>query len=414
MMIISLLLVLIFPITVIADVGRTISVPLDYSNPSEHAPLYFELGAPFTSDKPTVFVIADGQQYYVREGSVAELQKNLFGDGFNVVGIVGRGSTPEFVKASLDQNGKTDWEKSWRIFNSDQWVGDIDSVRKSLLGASGKIYLYGRSGGAYLVHQYLSKHGMHTERAFTQSAVNPFLVRNLSINLDKFWEELGAQDPKLQKTFKMVLEKRPEERIKILMTFQRQHFFVPADKLPEARSELIQALAADNSEKYKEALNKYEVESVLELLASHDSIPLLVRVFEFFYPSNMFQKLENREAIYPQIENWYNFNSPLIDLVKAGKIKVSNFDFKALHKLETEVFILAGRQDEVVDYRTSIALAYSYLRHMLFIADDSHVFSKLTEAGLSNRIVQSFLMHGIDSPELAEALTAAEPYRWKE
>jgi pimeloyl-ACP methyl ester carboxylesterase len=403
------------PATIVAEAGRTVSVPIDYNNPqSSRIPLYFELGAPFDPAKPTVIVIADGQQYYVRKDAVVDLQKNIFGDGFNVVGIVGRGSTPEFVNAALNQDGQPDWLKAWQIFNSDQWVEDIESVRKALLPENAKICLYGRSGGAYLVHQYLSKYGAHASRAFTQSAVNPYLVRNLGINLDKFWDELKTQDPNLQETLKRVLKKLPDERVKILMTFQRQHFFVPADQLPQARAELIRALDTGNTAPYQEARKNYEVDSVMEMLASHDAIPLLVRVFEFFYPSGMFQKLENSEAVYPQIENWYSFTTPLIGLVNAGKITVRDFDLKKLHRVETEVFILSGRRDEVVDYRTSIALAYSYPQHLLFIADDSHVFSKLSDAGLSSRIVQSFLMHGIGSAELKATLLSAEAYRWKE
>src|SRR5918911_1145782 len=81
--------------------GRTIEVPLDYKAPEMgRAPLYFEFGASFDPTKPVVFIIADGQQFYVRRGSVAELQHTLFGDAFNVVGIVGRGFTPEFIKAA--------------------------------------------------------------------------------------------------------------------------------------------------------------------------------------------------------------------------------------------------------------------------------------------------------------------------
>lgn len=158
--------------------GDTIPVPLAYENPAMgKAPLTFEFGAPFDRSKPVVLVIADGQQFSVRHGAMKALQESTFGNSFNVVGIITRGTTPDFIKASLNQDGNPNWLKAWQIFNSNEWIEDIESVRKVLVGDSGTVDLYGRSGGAYLVHQYLAKHGEHVARAFTQSAVNPSISR---------------------------------------------------------------------------------------------------------------------------------------------------------------------------------------------------------------------------------------------
>jgi hypothetical protein len=146
-----------------------VRVPIVYEDPAAGtATVTLDFGAPFDRHKATVLVIADGQQFYVRSGAMADLQKSTFGDGVNVVGIVTRGTTPAFIQASLDPTGKPDWIKAWRIFNSIEWIRDIESVRKSLVGEGGKIDLYGRSGGGYLVHQYLAQYGEHVDRAFTQ------------------------------------------------------------------------------------------------------------------------------------------------------------------------------------------------------------------------------------------------------
>jgi pimeloyl-ACP methyl ester carboxylesterase len=392
--------------------GRTIEVPLDYKAPEMgRAPLYFEFGASFDPTKPVVFIIADGQQFYVRRGSVAELQHTLFGDAFNVVGIVGRGFTPEFIKAALDASGHPDWVKAWRILNSEQWIDDIESVRKNILGDKGRILLYGRSGGAYLVHQYLTKYGAHAQRAFTMSPVNPIINRELGIEIERFWEEIGAYDRSLQPLLRKVLEQHADDRVRILMTLQRQHFFVTADKLAQARAELIRALAKGDTQYYENARKEYQVDDVLKLNEAPEGITQNVRVAELIYPSGAFQRL-NTEAINPLIESQYHFLKPLVTLIEAGKIPAPAFDISPAHRLETEVFVLAGRGDEVVDYRTSIALAYSYPQHQLFIADDNHVLTKLTEAGLTKRIVEAFLRYGLGSSELQSALKAAEPLRW--
>lgn len=136
-------------------------------------------------------------------------------------------------------------------------------------------------------------------------------------------------------------------------------------------------------------------------------------MLELIYPSGAFQRLGG-SAVYPLIETQYHFIEPLISLIKAGRIPAPDFDISAAHRLSTEVFVLAGRADEAVDYRTSMALAYSYPHHQLFIADDNHVFAKLTESGLSNRLLPAFLKFGAASTEFQKALSDAEPYRWVE
>ena len=181
----------------------------------------------------------------------------------------------------------------------------------------------------------------------------------------------------------------------------------------EARAELIRALARNDREFYDRARKQYQVDEILKLHDSADSIPQVVRVFELIYPSGAFKRLGGT-AIYPLLESQHHFMKPLIDLVDAKKVPLPTFDFQRPHRLDTEIFILAGRWDVAVDYRTSIALAYNYKRRRLFIADDNHVFTKLNEKGLVNGMVQSFLKHGLDSTEFLNAVTAAEPYRWIE
>src|SRR5262249_59381482 len=91
--------------------GKTIEVPLEHKAQDKgRASLYYEFGAPYDPKKPVVFVIADGQQFFMRKGAVAAMQKDSFGDGVNVVGIVGRGATKPFRDATLDDRGRPDWE----------------------------------------------------------------------------------------------------------------------------------------------------------------------------------------------------------------------------------------------------------------------------------------------------------------
>jgi pimeloyl-ACP methyl ester carboxylesterase len=342
-----------------------------------------------------------------------ELQQSLFGDAFNVVGLVARGATPEFVRAAVGADGRPDWAKAWRIFNSEQWVDDVEAVRKAVVGETGAIHLYGRSGGAYLVHQYLAKHGSHVRRAFTQAPVNPFLNAELGIEIDTFWRDLGTNDKTQQETVRKALEKNPGERVRILIALQRQHFFVPADQLPDARSRLIRALAEGDRSELERACKEYQVDDVIKLCRSDEAIPQHVRVVEMLRPTGAFRRLGGAEIL-PLIETQHTFTKSLLDLIDAGRIAEPHFDCTAAHRLETEVFILAGRWDEAVDYRTSIALAHAYPRHQLFIANDNHTFKALNRDKTGTDILRAFLGHGLASAELRQALQAAEPVRWSE
>jgi pimeloyl-ACP methyl ester carboxylesterase len=394
--------------------SKTVTVPFVYEEPSlGHAPLTLDFGAPFQKNRPTVIVVADGQQYYVQQGAMKTLQESTFGPDVNVVGIISRGTTAAFIKASLNPEGSPDWQKAWRIFNSHEWIEDIESARKALVGENGQVYLYGRSGGAYLVHEYLTRHAAHVPKALTQSAVNPYLNAELGITLDRFWSELGDQDPPLQNELQAALRLHPEERIGILMALQRQHFFVSADKIADARAALIRKLADGDLAYYKQARRDYEVDAMTEMSRSNDIIPQNVRVLELIGPSGAFDRLGDGK-IYPLAETQAHAIQPLLDLQKSGKIRLKPFDFAALHRCYTQVFVLSGRYDEAVDYRTNIALASGYPRHELFIANDNHVFSALSSSGTSKKIITSFFSTGIGSSQFTKTLAEAHKYRWSE
>jgi hypothetical protein len=393
--------------------AHTVSVPLDHRHPEAGSrPLRYELGRPWQPSRATVLVIADGQQYYMRPGATSALQKDVFGDELNVVGILSRGGTPEFVSAALDAKGQPDWQRAWTVFNADQWVEDIDAVRRAVVGAQGRVSLYGRSGGAYLVHQYLAKHGAFVERAFTQSAVSPAINRELRIPIETFWPELGKQDVALQKLLLDALARRPADRMAILVALQRQHFFVTADRLPAARAELIRALARGDETAFAAARSDYQVDAVLSLSRSKDAIPQAVRELELLYPAGAFEP-QPADIVRPLVDSQRELLAPLLDLLTRGHISAPSFDLAPAHRLfETEVFVLAARWDEAADYRTLFALAHAYPRQLLFVADDNHVFARLDENGARSRMVRAFVQAGLGSPELDAALRAAEPFRW--
>jgi hypothetical protein len=194
---------------------------------------------------------------------------------------------------------------------------------------------------------------------------------------------------------------------------QRQNFFVPPEKIQQARADLIRALARGDDRRYEEARKTYQVDAVHAFFDSPEGIPIRVREFELLYPSGALPRLKGK-AVYPNHENAYNFAKPLVDLCEGGTIPVPSLDLIRLHRLETEVLIVAGRWDHAVDYRTSIALAACYPRSHLFIADDDHRFGKLEKSGAMTKLVRTFLGSGFASTEWRDAVKAAAAHRWRE
>jgi hypothetical protein len=395
-------------------IGHTLTVPLDRRRPDLGGGiLYYELGAPFDPKKPTVFAIADGQQFHVRKGSVAGIQKESFGPEFNVVGIVGRGFSEDILRKAVPDPEHVDWPRAGAIFGSAQWVEDIDAVRRDLLGKDGRILLYGASGGAFLVHQYLAAHGRWVQRAFTESAVMRLLESRLRINHDHFWREIGAGGPQLQTKLLQALRAHPERRPEMIQTLQRQNFFVPPERLPAERASLINELHRDDTEAIGRRKEEYQVDAIAALLAARGGVPIRVRIYESVQP--LAARLDlTADAVFPNIENEYHIARPLLEANRAGTVPAPSFDTDALHDLDTEVFVMAARHDHTVDYRSQIALASSYKHATLFIADDNHVYARLKEGGVLDRLIRAFLLGGPGSSGMRRALEAVEPFRFIE
>jgi pimeloyl-ACP methyl ester carboxylesterase len=388
-----------------------VTVPVARTIPSlGSTTLEVDLGAPFDPRKPTVLVIEDGQQYYVRRGAMKALQAELFGTDVNVAGIIPRGSDSSFIAAVIEHDGNVNWERAWRVFNSTEWIADIDAVRRALVG-SGRVDLFGRSGGAYLVHEYLAAYGTHARRAFTQSAVDPALNRELHIPLDDYVEQLTRSDSVLWHTLVRAMPPKGERRLRALIALQRQHFYVPAESLAVAQRALISALAAGDTVAIRGFEQRYEVDDIMRLERSRDAIPQHVRVLELLYPSGAFANMLP-DRIYPLLESQKAFIRPLLDLVERGEIAVAARDTCAAHRVPTDLFVLAARFDEAVDYRTSIALASEYPSHELFIANDNHVFQAMDKAGVRARLVKAFFGAGRASRAFSDAMRAAEGLRW--
>lgn len=308
-------------------------------------------------------------------------------------------------------SGAVDWHCAYRVFRAEQWIEDIDAVRRELVGESGKVMLFGQSGGAHLVHQYLAVHGQHVARAITPAAVNPFLESDLGINSDHFWDELGAAG--LREPALAAARQFADERPALMAVLQRQNFFHPAGEIRTARRELLEKLARGDRAAFESAKESYEVNAIRELMDSDRGMSIRVRMWEFHAPSPIAVILERR-GIYPDHENTRNAALPLIEIGEGGTLARPTWDRQGLRHLDTEILVLAGRFDHTVDYRTSIALAHAYPFGTLLIVRDNHTFDDMKASGLHRNLIRSFLAHGTRSTEYRALGAELAEVTWRE
>jgi hypothetical protein len=393
---------------------QTITVPVDYANPKAGTTtISYELGFNFSKNKPTILIIADAQQFYVRKGAITNLQTTLLDTSYNVVGVISRSNNGDLKNMVADKTGNINWEKAHIIFSWQQYINDINEVRKKIVGKVGRICLYGQSGGGFLIHQFLSLYGQYVDKAFTAASVNYSLDAEEGINHDKFWDETTKSNPQFVKKFKLLTSQNIISREMIAMLFQRQNFFINPDSLVFERKKLLNVLLANDTTAIKQYQENYQITAIQNFYASADGVPIKVRLFEFIFP--LLKDFQfKKDFLQPDIENLYFSSLPLIEAYNNHKIQPQTMQFLSQHSLKTKVFVLAGRWDHTADYRSQIALAATYPQHILFIVNDNHTFNELKK----NRLYQKLILSFLKSESIANMQTLIKNeywhYQWKE
>ena len=391
--------------------ARTVPVPIDHDAVHRGTfPLEYLVAGEIAPKKPTVLVIADGQQFSVRADAMPGFRK-LFGDDVNIVGIPGRGSAKPLLDLLGDPAASAaDWILAYRLLRYRQWVADIDAVRSSVLGKNAKILIFGTSGGAFLLHTYMAAFGKNVRAAYSEVAALPPMEAEIGLQHDKFWQELDEDDRKLLWS---AITAHPGNRTLYAQLFQRQNYFVELDGLKDARHDLIAAIAKDDQAVIEKASVDYQVDAVIRMMSTTAAWSIRVREFEFVWPilgDREWKKTEFR----PDVEVSDLLAKPLLDLQAGGKITAPTFDLRPLNDVSAEVLVVCGRYDHISDYREEIAIAEHYRNHLLLILDDDHMmhdFKAIPDARPS--LVQAWTK-GLHDPSFADALKKIEPIRWRE
>lgn len=373
--------------------SQTINVPIDYHNPDNgYFELEYEFGNTYNPELPTVIVIVDAQQFYVRKGRIKKIQDELFGKDFNVLGIIPRNTNKELrTKVELQNKEETNWQMAYSVYQSYQCINDIDSVINNVLYDDVEIYMYGQSGGAFLITEYLSVFpNSRVKKVFVGASVNPVVENKLGILHDNFQRNYLLNSKEDKEKLDTVLSEAYFNRKLVASLFQRQNFFVELDSLNKQRSELVNRLYLKDTAYVNNLKKEYQIDAINNLFNSETGIPIRVRLSEFINP--LLHSWKNQKThFYPDLENSYNIAFPLLNLQNTSSFEISNvFDENEFRKFNGEVFILSGRHDHVADYRSSIYLCGLLNDCTLFIAEDDHTFKSLKANGDYARLIQEF------------------------
>jgi pimeloyl-ACP methyl ester carboxylesterase len=381
---------------------RYVEVPLDHGNPEVGTfTLYYELSSNFDFENPTVFYIVDGQQY--AHGADKTAAAYHFSDSLNLVLIEYRSrkhSPIDLTKA----DGSVDWEKAYRLTASHQAADDIEAVRRDLFSdqPETRIDLYGRSGGGYLVHEYLSRYPKHAARAFTRTAPNPLIMRRLGNPESRvFVDGLDAIDPELRVRLEEVLERKTVPPLELQWLLLQLPYGDP--NAPEVQARIINELHANNTTTYDEyhvkprySLSKLEEDGVLLRQMGPGS---LLRIIECDAPYLLGPKPEHADPVYATMRH---LSAPFIGLIEEKGFPAPDYPaLESFKSVEAEVFYLAGRNDHMSPWPIAVELAEWFPKYSYFVADDTHTMSEHAECYPLLR--NAFFLHGLGSAELEEA-----------
>ncbi|WP_108423116.1 hypothetical protein [Flagellimonas amoyensis] len=389
--------------------GQSIEVPLDYNDPNSGSfQLEYEFGAEFNPELPTVVVIADAQQFYVRKGRMKKIQDDLFSKRINVLGILPRSTNEELRrKVQLQSNGTVDWFLAYKVYRSFQYANDIHSVLGKI---PGDVYLYGQSGGALLITEYLSLFpDTRVKKVFIGASVNPVIEQKLGIIHDDFQRAFLSNHPQDRKKLDAVMDEGHFDRKLLATLFQRQNFFVGPSELSSKRSELIHRLYHRDTAYVAQLQKEFQIDAINALFGSEDGIPIRVRLSEFIYPLMEYRE-SDPNRFYPDLENSYQIAEPIMEHFKdQDHGMVNEFNERTFRKFTGKLFLLAGRYDHVADYRSSIYLGSLLENASLFIADDDHTFKSLKAEGHYSKMIQDFFFYNTE-----DWISTYSGFRWKE
>jgi pimeloyl-ACP methyl ester carboxylesterase len=390
---------------------RYVEIPLDHRDPGLGTfMLYYELSSNFDYAQPTVFYIVDSQQY--AHGADFMAERYEFSDSLNLVLIEYRGREHSPIEVK-NADGNVDWEKAYHLFASHQAVDDIDAVRRDLFSdhPDTKINFYGRSGGAYLIHEYLSKYPRNAARAFTRAAPSP-LVMHMQGNPESRYlmESLNAIDPSLHGKLETVLQRQEIPSHKLLWLLLQLPYGDP--DAPDLQAQIINELYEGESATYDEYNARPRYDLSAELMAQLErqmGVGSYLRPLECDGPYLLGLQPDYVDPVYVTMRF---ISAPYVSLIEDQGLPGPEYPpLESYRDVNAEVFYLAGKDDHMSPWSIAVELENWFPNYQYFIADDTHIMSEHPECYPLLR--NAFLMHGLGSEELEDAIGSPQCAEWR-
>jgi len=398
--------------------NRNIEVPIDYDHPEGGTfKLYYQLSANFDYNQPSIFFLNDVQQGHGAPGEIDALAESYqLDESLNLVRYEPRGREYSYIELHND-DGTVNWEKAYRVLSSRQLVEDIERVRQDLFSnhPDTKICLFGRSGGGYLVQEYLAKYSNHVDRAFIRCAPNPLIMKKLGhLESKAFQDSLNAVDPALYGKLKVVLEKNivPEMDLMWLM-WQLPYGLENPGRI---QAQIINELYENNADTYdlyteEKGLGFAKFQARKPMVEKELGVGWLLRPLEC---DGCYVLGPAPEYIDPLYYCLRELSSQYIKLVEEKRVPPPVYpSLEKFKQIESEVFCLMGKHDHMSPYQIGIELGNYIKNYELFITDDNHLLNKHKDCYPLLR--NAFFKYGLGSRELDEAMKRSQCKRcWPE
>jgi len=394
---------------------RNLKVPVDYNNPKEGTfTLYYQLNSNFDFNKPTIFFFQDSQQNYGQPGKVDDLARRYqFDESFNLVRYQHRGREDSFIEVK-NNDGSINWEKAYRFLSSSQVVEDIERIRQDLFSKypESKIYLYGRSGGGYLIQEYLAKYSDNVDRAFIRCAPNPLIMEKLDYIESKILvNSLDSIDTELKSKLKKIIDREFVPKLELLWLLQRLGYNY--QNLGPIQDSIINELYDHNKETYTSYINKggynySELKKNMTLIGQ-------MGAGMFLRPLECDEKYllgPEPDYIDPIYYCFRDLSSQVFRLIEEKIVPPPTYPpLDNLREIETEVFYLAGKSDHMSPFQIGVELGQYLKNYELFIANDNHMMIRHEDCLPMLR--NAFLKFGLGSEQLQNARNSLQCKEWK-
>jgi len=375
------------------DFHHYVDFQLDYTNPSLGKFRGFYLLSPnFYKSENITFLLTDGQMELVSLQTDFNFFEGILGNSaYVLIGV--RGHSPTFIP-EVYNDGKIDYKKALKFYNSDQQVEDIEQVRlnlikKGLLSSTSKINVFGASGAGILAQQYISKYGQYVNRVILESTGAPDLA--IKNNL-KYSPDYKLYNPAAYAVLAPYLEENPAEKASVCNILYQQG---RTERSPrEVQLQTVNDLINGGS------LLKYTLKPITNLtvlnymIKSPKSLAVRIRWFELVGHDLLKYDSSKRTNLLYELSL-----VAVSDVLEYHKVhNIPPKEFKIERDFNGEVLLIKGTEDVVFGDDINIILQKAYPNAKIVFFEDGH---RMQKDQIKYRAIRSqFLTNGFKGLQL--------------